>query len=64
MKKRGADLSLLDRVIKLLSEQKSLPTAYRDHRLQGTAPIRRDLHIKPDWLLIYRIDIKPNHLIL
>ena len=51
MKKRGADLSLLDRAIKLLSEQKSLPTAYRDHPLQGTNPIRRDLHIKPDWLL-------------
>ena len=48
MKKRGADLSLLDRAIKLLSDQKSLPTAYRDHPLQGTNPIRRDLHIKPD----------------
>ena len=35
MKKRGYDVSKLKYVIKLLSEEKTLPAKYRDHYLTG-----------------------------
>lgn len=64
MKKRGADLNLLDQAIKILQEEIPLPASYQDHPLKNTVPTQRDLHIKPDWLLIYRIDKATDTLIL
>ncbi len=43
-------------VLLLLIEQKPLPLGYRDHALRGDWTGFRDLHIEPDWLLLYRID--------
>ncbi|MCL1872685.1 MAG: type II toxin-antitoxin system YafQ family toxin [Clostridiales bacterium] len=56
MSKRGANMDLLDEVIILLRERKSLPEKYNDHPLTGNWSGHRDCHIQPDWLLIYRID--------
>lgn len=39
---------------KLLSDQ-ILDKRYNDHQLTNRKP-ERDLHIKPDWLLIYKYD--------
>ncbi|MGN0679843.1 MAG: type II toxin-antitoxin system YafQ family toxin [Oscillospiraceae bacterium] len=56
IKKRGYDLSLLFKVIELLSNGESLPEKYKDHSLVGNFKGFRECHIQPDWLLIYKID--------
>ncbi len=56
MKKRGLDVSLLDKVIDTLRQGKSLDEKYRDHGLTGSFEGFRECHIKPDWLLIYLIE--------
>jgi mRNA interferase YafQ len=33
-----------------------LPREYVDHQLRGNWSGWRDLHIEPDWVLIYRLD--------
>jgi mRNA interferase YafQ len=42
--------------IERLLAGESLPVAYRDHPLKGAWSGWRDLHIEPDWLLLYRVD--------
>ncbi len=54
--KRGKDMAKLRAVLTLLIEEKLLPARFRDHALQGNWNGFRDLHIEPDWLLLYRID--------
>ena len=54
--KRGKDMARLRQVLLLLIEEKPLPERYRDHSLGGNWKGHRDLHIEPDWLLIYQID--------
>ncbi len=56
MKKRGYDLSLLDEVIDLLRQGKTLDKKYRDHGLSGRFQGFRECHIKPDWLLVYLVE--------
>lgn len=34
----------------------ALPREYVDHPLRGNWSGWRDLHIEPDWILIYRLD--------
>ena len=53
--KRGKDLSKLEAAIRLILEEQELPESYRDHPLTGNWKGRRDCHIEPDWILIYRI---------
>ncbi len=53
--KRGKDLSKLKQVIQMLAEMQPLPLKYRDHRLLGEYKGRRECHIEPDWLLIYKL---------
>ncbi len=53
--KRGKDLSKLKQIIKMLAERRPLPLKYRDHRLLGEYKGRRECHIEPDWLLIYKL---------
>lgn len=53
--KRGKDLTKLTAVLDLLLAQQPLPYSYNDHPLRGDWRGWRDLHVEPDWLLIYRI---------
>lgn len=48
------------KVIELLvnMEQEILRNQYRDHALQGNWKGYRELHIQPDWLLVYKVDNK------
>ena len=55
-KKRAKDLSKLKKVIDLLIETSPLPPSYKDHPLHGEFMGSRDLHIEPDWILIYTAD--------
>ena len=56
MERRGENMALLDNVIDLLRQGSPLPEKYRDHWLTGDYKGYRECHIKPDWLLIYRIE--------
>ena len=55
-KKRGKDVSKLHEVFHLLAEEIALPPKYKDHALTGNWRHHRDLHLEPDWLLIYSAD--------
>lgn len=52
---RGKDAEKLKQVIRLLVAEQRLPERCRDHKLVGNWLGRRECHIEPDWLLIYRI---------
>ena len=56
MKRRNLPKSELDNVIKLLSEEKPLPPNYKDHALKGNFAGYRECHIRPNWLLLYKIE--------
>lgn len=54
MIKRGKDPLKLEKAIEyLLFETRPLPAKYKDHKLKGDYEGSRELHIEPDWLLIY-----------
>jgi mRNA interferase YafQ len=52
--KRGKDPEKLTRVVNLLLKGDLLPEKLKDHPLIGNWIGRRDCHIEPDWVLIYR----------
>jgi mRNA interferase YafQ len=54
--KRGKDTAKLRAALQLLVEEEPLPERYRDHPLQGRWKGYRDLHLEPDWLLLYRVN--------
>ena len=56
MKKRGLDISLLDKVIDDIRQGKELDIKYRNHQLKGQFKGFYECHIQPDWLLIYLIE--------
>ncbi len=55
MGKRGKDVGKLKEVARLLVEEEPLPQRYREHKLLGSFTGRRECHIEPDWLLIYKL---------
>jgi len=50
---KKAVLEELKKVIKLLVSKKPIPTKYRDHELKGNHKGIRELHLKPDDMLLY-----------
>lgn len=54
--RRGKDMSKLRTIVELLLTGEPLPRALGDHPLLGEWKPSRDLHIEPDWVLIYRVD--------
>lgn len=54
--KRGLDLEQLRIVILLLQKGETIPEKYKDHPLLPTKEFIncRELHIEPDWLLVYK----------
>ena len=53
--RRGKDLSKIQRIMNMLAAGKVLPPRNKDHSLVGNFVERRECHIEPDWLLIYKI---------
>ena len=55
--KRGCDQKDLTNVLNLLVSEKPLPAKYKDHALEASRNYKgmREYHIKPNWLLIYKI---------
>ncbi len=56
MNKRGVNLELLDNVVNKLANLEKLDEKFCDHALTGKFIGFRECHIKPDWLLVYRIN--------
>ena len=54
--KRGLNLDEFIRVLSLLQNGETLPEKYKDHPLQPSKEFKdcRELHIEPDWLLVYK----------
>ncbi len=62
--RRGYDLTKLQSVIERLANNDILPEKYQDHALKGEYEGKRECHILPDLLLIYRINNNDLKLIL
>ena len=55
--KRRWDMSKLDRAVAILASGQPIPPSYHDHALSGNRAGQRDMHIGPDWLLIYHYGV-------
>ena len=53
--KRGKNPKKFELVIDLLISNSLLPQKYKNHKLSGDYKGFQELHIEPDWLLIYMI---------
>ena len=62
IKKRGYDISRLEKIVELLANEVPLPEQFKDHNLSGNYNSFRECHIAPDWLLIYQVN--NNELVL
>lgn len=51
--KRHLDMNALTEVLEWLKSGKKLPEKYCDHQLKGKLKKFRELHIQPDWILVY-----------
>lgn len=54
-KKRNYNIDLLNAVVNTLRIPAALPPKNRDHALKGNYTGRRECHMSPDWLPIYRV---------
>lgn len=53
MKKRGADMSLINHLIEQLEEKGQVPMSNKPHLLVGNYKGIWECHVAPDWLLLY-----------
>ena len=56
MQRRGKETNKLDAIMRKLVYGEALDMKYKDHALKGDYKDRRECHIEPDWLLVYKID--------
>jgi mRNA interferase YafQ len=61
--KRRKDMSRIREVMSLIVEQQTLPPQYHNHLLRGDYEGKSECHIQPDWLLIYRVEERPNSVV-
>ncbi len=57
------DLSQLKAAMASILAGERLGLKFKDHKLTGAWQGRRECHIRPDWLLIYKIDLGQNLII-
>ena len=55
MQRRGRDTDEIRTTMIALVNEEPLPERYRDHALIGNYKGRRECHIEPDWLLVYKL---------
>ncbi len=60
IKKRRKDLDKLTTVVNMIASGKQLDAKYRDHELNDNKHFKNchELHLEPDWLLVYKINKK------
>ncbi|HWR40201.1 MAG TPA: type II toxin-antitoxin system YafQ family toxin [Patescibacteria group bacterium] len=54
--KRRKNLDSLKDIIRKLIAEESLPSKNKDHVLIRTFKGRRECHVAPDWVLIYKVE--------
>ena len=54
-RRRGRNLAKLRALLTALIRQHRLSERYRGHPLRGAWTGYRDVHLEPDWILIYRV---------
>ncbi|MBP9693942.1 MAG: type II toxin-antitoxin system YafQ family toxin [Alphaproteobacteria bacterium] len=64
LKKQQKDFSILETVLELLISDKILERKYKNHPLVGNWKPCWEIHLEPDWLLIYFRDRTNDRLIL
>lgn len=64
LKKREQNLKFLGDVVDSIAENQTLPKKYKNHALSGNYKGYFECHIRPDWLLIYKIDERELVLLL
>ena len=63
IRKRRKDLAIIQKIMKIIEEEKPLSPQLKTHSLSGNWNHHRELHIEPDWLLIYRLALKSKAVI-
>lgn len=63
MLRRGKDPAKIKEVITRLIRRELLDSKNRDHRLIGNYKGRRDCHIEPDRILIYKLELERGRII-
>lgn len=53
-KRRGKDLNKIFKLIEMLRKDETIPARHRNHKLIGNYDGYWELHIEPDWLLVYK----------
>lgn len=54
MARTGRDDRTFWEVVHMLAHEEPIPAEYRDHELSGRWAGVRDIHVEPDWLLLYQ----------
>ena len=62
-KKSGINMDEFKKTYLHILKRESLESKYKDHKLKGRYKGRRECHIKPDWLIIYKVDKKNKEII-
>lgn len=55
-KKRGRDMQKMQYILSILALGETIPERYKDHPLKSNWKGYRDIHIEPDWILIYKLE--------
>ena len=63
-RKQNRNLRKMTEIVAALAYGETLPEKNRDHSLSGNYVGKRECHIEPDWLLIYKINKDLNILYL
>jgi mRNA interferase YafQ len=62
-KKQHKNLDLITDVVSMLMRDQAIPSKFKDHALVGNYIGHREMHLEPDWLLIYKINIEELRLV-
>ena len=54
-KRQNKNLPLLQKIMNQIKDEESLPPRLRNHALSGNWRGHRELHVQPDWLLVYKL---------
>lgn len=54
-KRRNKDIPSLQSIMRKIEHEKPLDQRFKDHPLSGKWVGFRELHVEPDWLLIYKL---------
>ena len=62
-KRRHKNIDRLQIIMEMIEQEVHLHSALKDHALSGNWHSHRELHIEPDWLLIYKYVLQLNTVI-